>query len=259
MNENVSTSLRNLLLREADRRNDTDELSGGAADPLQVAAQQRDDRAILLCALFGYGNAVAIVKFLRSLDFSLLNAKEPEIRQALDQHYYRFQSSEDVVQIFLTFSKIASGQLEEIFMEGYSKKRRVIDGVFVLLEYLYGLNEYRSRGYEFLLGKVPEDKKPKSAYKRWMMFLRWMVRHDNVDLGRWKRVSPSDLIMPLDTHTFHVSRELGLLNRKSCDWKAAILLTEKLKSVCPEDPVRFDFALYRIGQEKFSGVSLKPN
>jgi uncharacterized protein (TIGR02757 family) len=250
VNGNVSTSLRERLLEEASFRNNNAELLTGGADPLQVACLQKDARAILLCALFGYGNAVAIVKFLRSLDFSLLDESEEAIRKALNRHYYRFQKPEDVVQIFLTLSRMAPEALEKTFTEGYRKERRVIDGAFALLRHLYRLNGYRSGGYEFLLGKVPPDGKPKGAYKRWMMFLRWMVRSDALDLGRWKAVSPAHLVMPLDTHTFHVSRRLGLLMRRTCDWKAAVELTETLKTIDPDDPVRFDFALYRIGQEK---------
>ena len=252
MNANVSTSLRDLLEREAARRDDPAELTAGGADPLQVAALQEDDRAILLCALFGYGSAPSIVKFLRSLDFGLLDAEEETIRRALQGRYYRFQSQEDVVQIFTTLSRLEPGRMREIFLEGYTKERRVIDGVFGLLGHLEGLNGFQSRGYRFLLGTIPQNGRPAWAWKRWMMFLRWMVRKDALDLGRWPGVSRADLIIPLDTHTFHVSRKLGLLERKSCDWLAALELTERLKRFSPEDPVKYDFALYRIGQEKMA-------
>jgi uncharacterized protein (TIGR02757 family) len=83
-----------------------------------------------------------------------------------------------------------------------------------------------------------------------MMFLRWMVRSDSLDMGLWKRIDKSRLVIPLDTHTFHVSRRLGLLKRKTCDMKAALELTEQLRKFDPEDPVKYDFALYRLGQEK---------
>ena len=82
------------------------------------------------------------------------------------------------------------------------------------------------------------------------MYLRWMVRKDAIDFGLWQGVNPADLIIPLDTHTFHVARSLGLLRRKQYDLQAALELTEKLKSFDPRDPVRYDFALYRIGQER---------
>lgn len=115
---------------------------------------------------------------------------------------------------------------------------------------LQSLYPYTSRGYTFLLSKVTTKTKGTGALKRWMMFLRWMVREDNIDMGLWKSIDKQDLIIPLDTHTFHVSRKLGLLKRKTYDLQAAIELTEKLKSFDANDPLKYDFALYRIGQEK---------
>ncbi|WP_457597259.1 TIGR02757 family protein [Hydrogenimonas sp.] len=242
--------MRERLEAEARRRDDPAELDPSRPDPLMVARRQEDERAVLLCALFGYGNAGRIVDFLESLDFSLLGASRRELRSALAGRYYRFQSEEDVVQAFETLGRFEPGELETLFMEGYAKERRVLAGVARLLEALWDRSGgYESRGYRFLLGSVPKGPYPASAYKRWMMFLRWMVRRDALDLGRWRGVRRSDLVIPLDTHTFAVGRRLGLLGRRSCDWKAVLELTEALKAYDPDDPVRFDFALYRIGQE----------
>ena len=77
-----------------------------------------------------------------------------------------------------------------------------------------------------------------------------MVRDDNLDMGLWKNVDKKDLILPLDTHTFKVSQKLGLLTRKTYDLKSAILITEKLKEFDENDPIKYDFAIYRLGQEK---------
>ena len=82
------------------------------------------------------------------------------------------------------------------------------------------------------------------------MFLRWMVRKDELDLGFWKGIDKKDLILPLDTHTFKVSQKLGLLKRKTYDLKSAIEISKKLKEFDKNDPIKYDFALYRIGQEK---------
>lgn len=89
----------------------------------------------------------------------------------------------------------------------------------------------------------------KSACKRLNMFLRWMVRKDNkgVDFGIWKNISPSQLICPLDVHVARVSRHFNLLNEKQTNWKAAVELTENLKSFDPNDPVKYDFALFALG------------
>jgi uncharacterized protein (TIGR02757 family) len=92
----------------------------------------------------------------------------------------------------------------------------------------------------------------KSACKRLNMFLRWMVRKDRagVDFGIWKSISPSQLICPLDTHVHRVASGLGLLDRKQADWEAALRLTSLLKQLDPDDPVKFDYALFGLGIEE---------
>ena len=89
----------------------------------------------------------------------------------------------------------------------------------------------------------------KSACKRLNMYLRWMVRQDDkgVDFGLWKRISPSQLVVPLDLHVGNVARKLGLLDRKINDWQAAKELTGRLKEFDPIDPVKYDFALFGVG------------
>ncbi len=88
-----------------------------------------------------------------------------------------------------------------------------------------------------------------STAKRINMFLRWMVREDNngVDFGIWQRILPSQLCCPLDVHSGRVARELGLLTREQNDWKAVVELTENLRAFDPNDPVRYDFALFGSG------------
>jgi uncharacterized protein (TIGR02757 family) len=94
----------------------------------------------------------------------------------------------------------------------------------------------------------------KSACKRINMYLRWMVRSDQkgVDFGLWKKISPSQLICPCDLHVDRVGRKLGLITRKQTDWLTAIELTQKLREFDPQDPVKYDFALFGLGvEEKF--------
>jgi uncharacterized protein (TIGR02757 family) len=86
------------------------------------------------------------------------------------------------------------------------------------------------------------------------MFLRWMVRDDSrgVDFGLWKKISPSELMCPLDVHSGNVARKLGLLTRKQNDWQAVEELTGNLRQFDPKDPVKYDFALFGLGVfEKF--------
>ena len=88
----------------------------------------------------------------------------------------------------------------------------------------------------------------KSALKRLNLALRWLVRNDGiVDLGIWKILKPSQLFIPLDVHVANVARKLGILQRKSNDRQAVEELTAVLRTFCPEDPVKYDFALFGIG------------
>lgn len=87
-----------------------------------------------------------------------------------------------------------------------------------------------------------------SACKRSCLFLRWMVRPDDgVDCGIWSRISPSRLVLPLDTHLLRVARALGWTRRKSVGWPMALEVTARLRALDPADPTRFDFALSRLG------------
>lgn len=86
-----------------------------------------------------------------------------------------------------------------------------------------------------------------SACKRWFMYLRWMVRSDAVDLGLWPELGAHRLIIPVDTHMHRVALGLGLTRRNSADLKTAMEITQAFKVVCPEDPVRYDFCLTRLG------------
>jgi uncharacterized protein (TIGR02757 family) len=93
-----------------------------------------------------------------------------------------------------------------------------------------------------------------SAAKRLNMYLRWMCRPsiNQVDFGIWTNISPSELYLPLDVHTANVARKLQLLNRKQNDWKALEELMDKLRKMDPNDPVKYDFALFGLGAfEKF--------
>ncbi len=242
--------IKKLLDNEIRKRDRFDELILKRPDPLMVAKKYNNEYISLICALFAYGNAYQIVKFLSDLDFSLLDKGEKFLRNNFGNHYYRFQSKEDVLEFFITISRIKNKySLEDIFFNGYKREKSILNGLREIISFIYDINSYRSKGYEFLIGKIPVLP-VKSPYKRWNMYLRWMVRDKTHDLGLWKKIDKSSLLIPLDTHTFNVSKKLGLLNRKTYDFKSVSLLTEKLKEFDKNDPVKYDFALYRIGQEK---------
>ena len=94
----------------------------------------------------------------------------------------------------------------------------------------------------------------KSSCKRLNMFLRWMVRKDDkgVDFGIWNSISPSQLVCPCDVHVDRVARVLGLIARQVTDWRTAVELTTALKQLDPNDPVKYDFALFGLGIEGFA-------
>ncbi|NKQ40662.1 MAG: TIGR02757 family protein [Sulfurovum sp.] len=232
-------------------RNTATELSYERPDPLLVAKRHQDESIALICALFAYGNARQIVKFLDSLDFELLNESEREISKALSKHYYRFQKSDDVSSLFITLKRLKEvDSIESIFYVGYKKEENLLDGLWNFIKEIKDINKYDSRGYHFLLGSLPKSLSSTGTYKRYLMFLRWMIRKDALDMGLWGKIPTSALLMPLDTHTFKVSQKLGLLNRKTYDMKAALELTQTLRTFDKNDPVKYDFALYRLGQEK---------
>jgi len=219
------------------------EISEKKLDPIIIAKKYNDEYISLIAALFAYGNVKAIIKFLNSLDLENLNPNNA---------YYRFQTQKDVEEFLKTIKLMKEKySLNKLFLKGYEKEYNVIDGIREIIKTFYKTNPYTSKGYEFLIGKIPPSKiKGVSPYKRWNMFLRWMIRDSDIDLGIWQGVKKSDLIIPLDTHTHKVSLNLGLLKRKTYDLQAAIELTNKLKEFDKNDPLKYDFALYRIGQFK---------
>ncbi|WP_113635489.1 TIGR02757 family protein [Nubsella zeaxanthinifaciens] len=118
------------------------------------------------------------------------------------------------------------------------------------------LNHFRS--YFFSLPDFPRrtikhisSPLQKSTCKRLNMFLRWMVRKDDlgVDFGIWDIIKPADLICPCDVHVDRVARHFGLIQRKQTDWLTAVELTANLKAFDPADPVKYDFALFGLGVE----------
>lgn len=217
-------------------------------DPLWVAKEVAEPVGALACALFGYGNAAQIVKFLRSIDFGVLGESEAEISKYFSKHKYRFQNPDDVRQIFITLSRLKKDEnIESIVAGGLKQSGRIETGVSNLVKKIYKLNPYKSDGYEFFFGKE-FDGAPTSPLKRYNMYLRWMVRSSDIDLGLFSSILPSSLLLPLDVHTHRTSIALGLNTRKSYDFKSVLEITENLKQFDKDDPVKYDFALYRIGQ-----------
>ena len=139
------------------------------------------------------------------------------------------------------------GGLEPLFAAGMrAESIDVRDGAEALVQ---GLGEYlplEERGRRGTRYMLPQTRGPGAA-KRMHMFLRWMIRQDNVDLGIWGSARPSQLLMPLDTHVARISRDLGMTTRKTAGLAMVLDITERLREVDADDPIRFDFALSRLG------------
>ncbi|RAX58669.1 TIGR02757 family protein [Helicobacter monodelphidis] len=243
----ISESIKQLI-KEQYKRNHTEELQ--KADPLKIVHQYKKephiDKIALVCALLAYGNVHQILRTLESLDFSLLVASDKKILSTKFP-YYRFQTQQDIQMLFIALSKI---NLKQAFIHGI-QSHNILTGISHMQKSLYdAVPHYSTRGFTFLIGQINGQ----SPLKRWNLFLRWAVRKDCLDIGFWEGVIPcSELLLPLDTHSSRIARKLGLLKRKSNDIKAVLEVSHNLKQLDSSDPIKYDFALYRIGQERLLG------
>jgi uncharacterized protein (TIGR02757 family) len=233
-----------------------------AGDPVAVPHQFTKNADIeisgFLTAIISWGRREAIAKagnYLMHLMGNepagfVKNASEAEIA-SLGRFVYRTFNGFDA-QVFVHALRNIykeSGRLENAF---FSPAMPNMPDISV------AINRFKQRFFGMAepgrSGKHLSDPLKNSAAKRINMFLRWMVRSDEhgVDFGIWKMISPSHLICPLDLHSGRVARRLGLLARKQNDWKAALELTRNLRQLDPNDPVKYDFALFGLGwYEKF--------
>jgi uncharacterized protein (TIGR02757 family) len=139
------------------------------------------------------------------------------------------------------------GSLEKLFASGAD----IWQGIALFRDEMAAANKGR---YSKHIADPGTADRAGSACKRINLALRWLVRKGPVDMGLWKSITPAGLYIPLDLHVARTSRRLGLLERKSNDKKAVIELTEKLRKFCPEDPVKFDFALFVMGDHRLRPV-----
>ena len=210
-----------------------------------------------IASLFAYGNRKIFIKklddiflkadndllgFIKNGDFSVFKGVE-----------YRFSKDNDIIPIFEILSKLynESRGLDELFQYGWthpssypsSLERKQLFFQTVVDYFYSNAPETVGQGFYHMIPNPQNG----GAMKRMNMFLRWMVRKGPVDLGVWEFIKPSELLIPLDVHVARVSREMGLLTRKSNDFKAVIELTNQLKNICPEDPIKYDFAMFGFG------------
>jgi len=228
-------------------------------DPIQFIHtwENKEDAELagFIASMFAYGNRKIFIKKLEDLfkrtDYDIANYVKNGDFKTLKGMEYRFSKDYDIIPIFEILNKLytESKGLEELFSYSYTpqgrgeKYDRFLDKV---VDYFYA-RAPKNAGQGFY-HMIPNPKKG-GAMKRMNMFLRWMVRKSSVDIGIWNFMKPADLYIPLDVHVARQSREMGLLTRKSNDYRAAKELTEKLKEFCPDDPVKYDFAMFAFGVE----------
>lgn len=152
-----------------------------------------------------------------------------------------------------------AGGLEPLFARGHSSRDDdVRPGAAALLDGLRDLApgdvDLARRGTRYFLPEV----RGVGAAKRLCMFLRWMVRRDAVDLGLWTIASPAQLIIPLDTHLARLGRRLGLTHRRTAGMAMALDVTRGLRALDPKDPIKYDFALARLGILRVCPMAREP-
>ncbi len=229
-------------------------------DPIQVPKQfsEKEDIEIagFLTATISWGNRAAIIKNALRLmamldnqpfDF-IMHATEMEIDR-LRRFVHRTFNGEDCIYFIYSLRNIYANHkgLQSVFENGFQKEKSIKSALAHFYQIFYEWEGERTRKH---ISNVQKG----ASGKRLNMYLRWLVRDDNkgVDLGLWNGIPTSELMLPLDVHTGNVGRKLGLLTRKSNDWKAVEELTAALGKFDKNDPVKYDFALFGLGVfEKF--------
>ncbi|GAB5539594.1 MAG: TIGR02757 family protein [Salibacteraceae bacterium] len=224
-------------------------------DPIKIPHRysKKEDVEIsgFLAATIAWGNRTSIInnakRLMHYMDDSpadFISHHKPQDRQRLKGFVHRTFNETDVMYFFERLQRLYrdEGGLEDAFGHGPTTRDRISNFHQIFFDH-----EFPQRTTKH----VSNPAKGSSA-KRLNMYLRWMVRPntEKVDFGIWKSMHPKDLMMPLDVHTGNVGRTLKLLHRKQNDWKAVSELTEALRKFDPNDPVKYDYALFGMGVNK---------
>jgi uncharacterized protein (TIGR02757 family) len=231
-------------------------------DPLQFVyhySRPADmEIAGLLAAVLAYGRVQQIEKDLNDL-FSRMGTSpyafvinfDKAGRRKLDSFKHRFTTGRDISDLLSVLKKVLrqKGSIERHFLSGFNKDdENILTALSRFCDSMYKIYSEQngrrvSRGMKYLLAGPAGG----SACKRLNLFLRWMVRDDDVDTGLWKRVDKAKLIVPVDVHIGRLCRILGFHDRKVISLSTAVGITDCFAGIEPADPVKYDFALSRIG------------
>lgn len=232
-------------------------------DPIQFPHRfkSREDIEIagFIASLFAYGNRKVFIKKLDEL-FKIMKNKPLNFvltfdKTSLKGFNYRFAKDYDIIEVFIILNKLykEDGGLKALFEHGFNTNNltcnekeicRILNMLQVVTDYFYSnVKNEVGQGFYHL---IPCPKNG-GAIKRMNMFLRWMIRKSEVDLGIWDFIPTNELLIPLDVHVARISREMGLLKRSSNDFKAVLELNNNLKKFDNNDPAKYDFAIFGLG------------
>ncbi|MCP4105693.1 MAG: TIGR02757 family protein [Desulfobacteraceae bacterium] len=224
-------------------------------DPLEFLYEYKspDDREIvgLVASSLAYGRVAQILKSVSyvlnimgaSPSLFLKNASHKTLQKKLKGFKHRFATGDKLSAMLMGAKNIIEeyGSLYECFLAGLKKNdETIVRAMSFFAEKITG-SAHDNPGH---LIPLPEKG---SACKRMNLFLRWMVRKDDVDPGGWEKIPSSKLIIPLDTHMHQICLRSGMTVRKQANMRTALEITSGFKKLVPDDPVRYDFALTRLG------------
>lgn len=224
-------------------------------DPVQFVHRYKDVRdaelAGFISSMFAYGKRELFISKLAAFFEKVEHPFEyikifDEKDEFLNNFDYRFSKGIDFVQILKIIKDLENqGEtIQSLFRYSYDNTGTITGMLQGVVEYFYSNADMNvTQGFYHLLPNPSKN----GAMKRMNMMLRWFVRKSPVDVGIWKFIDKSELIIPLDVHVGNISRKTGLLERKNNDMKSALEITERLKEFDEKDPVKYDFALFGIG------------
>jgi len=216
-----------------------------------------------IASVFAFGNVSQILKTIENI----LGIMENDPYNFVSNYNYskdkslfknvkhRFYTSEDIAAFFAGLNTIYKtyGSLNYLFLLYYFEKANNIKGALSffsnnLTDIVIKSSKISSNGIKFMF---PDPLKG-SACKRQNLFLRWMIRKDEIDFGLWKEIPTDKLVIPVDTHIAQICKKLELTKLKNVSWKMAEEITNNLKKIDSTDPVKYDFALCHIGIRKLN-------
>ena len=245
---------------------------GSATDPVHIVRRfaAPDDREVVgfCAAALAFGRVASVLHSIESLldvmgphPAEFVRRFEPSRDSArIEPLVHRWIRGRDLVALLLILQRMLreAGSIEEFFLagdDGAADVGPVLDD-FSLRALQTDVREAYGRlpkrpGVCYFFPRPSAG----SACKRLNLFLRWMVRRDTIDLGVWTQVSPSRLIVPLDTHVIRLGQCLRLTRYQSPGWRMAAEITDSLRRIDPVDPVRFDFSLCHVGMMNACGFN----